>query len=301
MKYEIKDGRLMIPACEAMRGKTVSGSLDDYCQSSKNRYILVQQKRILLDGVPVTDLGEKTGMRDLVILLEESEPDFRPAEKACTVVYEDAFVFAVHKEPGCIIHGDENDTDCLNAQASRWQIEHGVNAPVRPLHRLDRDTRGLVLYSKIPFFQPWLDRQLQEKKIRRHYLAICYGSGEPGTKFTIDLPIGRDRHRSGAYRVSPTGQYAVTNAEILDRKGKYLLIGCQLETGRTHQIRVHLSHRGFPIVNDPLYGRMSRDFRLMGLWADELEYRSPLSRKKHKIRDYAEEEYDYFEQRRQAL
>lgn len=294
MKYEIHDNRITIPSCEQLRKKSVESFLDDYRISRKNRSLLVREEKLYLDDTPVKDLNELIGSRCLSIVLDETEPDWVKSSQPCEVVYEDAFVFVVHKDAGVIIHGDPDDTECLNAMAAKWICDQGYHFPVRPLHRLDRDTRGLVLYSKIPFFQPWLDAMMEEKQIRRHYLAICYGKAEPGAKFTCSEPIGRDRHQNGVYRVSKTGVKAVTKAEILASKGKYLLIGCELETGRTHQIRVHLSSRGYPIVNDPLYGKASRDFEHMGLWADEIEFRSPLTRKKHRIHDRMLSEYEIF-------
>ena len=294
MKYTIQDGIIEIAPNEAMRRKTVADFLDEYRQSKKNRYLLVQDGMILLDGVPVKDIQQEIGMRTLAILRKDSGPDWIQSETPCEVIYEDAFVYIVHKEAGVIIHGEPDDTECLNAMAAAWLADHDLHVPVRPLHRLDKDTRGLVMYSRIPFFQPWLDAMMKEKQIRRHYLAICYGKAEPGTKFTCNEAIGADRHRNGAYRVSKTGVPASTKAEVLARKGKYLLIGCQLETGRTHQIRVHLANKGFPIVNDPLYGKVSADFEHMGLWADEIEFRSPLTRKKHRIRDRMLKEYEIF-------
>lgn len=294
MKYTTRDGLLEIPPAEALRHKTVEAFLDEYRQSKKNKYLLVKDEKLLLDEVPVKDLSEEIGMRTFAIRIEEEGPDWVKSDTPCEVVYEDAFVYVVHKESGIIIHGDPDDRNCLNAMAARWLDDTQLHVPVRPLHRLDKDTRGLVMYSKIPFFQPWLDAMMEEKQIRRHYLAICYGKAEPGTKFTCNEPLGKDRHRSGAYRVAKNGIPASTKAEVLAKKGKYLLIGCQLETGRTHQIRVHLANKGFPIVNDPLYGKVSADFEHMGLWADEIEFRSPLTRKKHRIHDRMLREYEIF-------
>lgn len=294
MKYEITKDGFRISPNPSLKHRKVEEFLDEYCQSKRNKYLLVNQKRILLDDTPVRDLNEEIGLRCLCILNEENDIDWVLGETPCEVIYEDAFVFIVHKEAGIIIHGEPDDTKCLNAMAARWLYDHDLHIPVRPLHRLDKDTKGLVMYSKIPFFQPWLDQQMEKKEIRRHYMAICVGKAEPGMKFTCTGSIGRDRHKSGAYRISKTGVSACTKAEVLAKKGKYLLIGCTLETGRTHQIRVHLSDRGFPIVNDPLYGKVSRDFREMGLWADEIEFRSPLSRKKHKIHDRMISEYEQF-------
>lgn len=294
MKFEIRENEILIPACQQTRHMSLSAFLDEYKQSKKNRYLLRLNKRLLLDGQPVSDLDQEIGDRTLSILIPPEEIDWPMAEEAAQVIYEDPFVYVVHKPAGLIIHGDEDDTECLNALAARYQYEHGIQAPVRPLHRLDKETQGLVIYSKIPFFQPWLDSEMENKKISRHYLAICYGKAEAGQKFTCTQPLARDRHRSGAFRVSANGTPAVTKAEVLAKKGKYNLIGCLLETGRTHQIRVHLSNQGFPIVNDALYGLASRDFDIMGLWADEITFRSPLSRKKHRIHDIPLSEYKYF-------
>lgn len=295
MKYTISQDRIAIIPNEQMRRKSISQFLDDYCISVSKKKDLISKKMILLDDEPVPSPEEVIGSRIVTILFELSTPDWKPAEHACTAVYEDAFVYAVHKEAGIIIHGEEDDVTCLNALAARYQLDRGIRAPVRPLHRLDRDTAGLVLYSKIPFFQPWFDTQMKEKKITRYYLAVCHGKCEKGKKFTVRKKLARDRHRSGAYRVSQNGKDAVTHFECLDSKGGYVLFGCTLETGRTHQIRVHLADEGYPIVNDILYGRPSKQFAGMGLWAQSIVFRNPVSNKKHRIRDYENPLYTYFE------
>lgn len=294
MKYILENNLLKIEPTNVYDAKTVEDFLDDYHQSKKNKYLLIQKKQILLDGTVVKDIHEPIGQKEITLVLEDEEIDWQPAEQPCQVVYEDAFLYIVHKEPGCIIHGEENDTDCLNAQAARYQMIHGIHAPVRPIHRLDKDTQGLVLYCKIPFFQPWFDAQLADKKIKRSYLAVCYGHSHTGEKFTCTQAIGRDRHVSNKYRISPTGQSAVTHVECLAVKDGYNLMRCELETGRTHQIRVHLSARGYPIVNDRLYGSPSQEFRFMGLWACEIEIRNPITHKKHKIHDVPNKDFDLF-------
>lgn len=294
MKYTLENNRLKIETCGAYQGKTIEDFLNDYQQSKKNKYLLLQKKQILLNGTAVrnTDTPIENGI--ITLLLEESTPDWVPSIRPCQVVYEDAFVYIVHKEPGYIIHGDPDDTACLNAQAARYQLLHDIHAPVRPIHRLDKDTRGLVLYSKIPFFQPWFDLQLSEKKIKRNYLAICYGHCEPGEKFTCSKRIGKDRHVSNKYRISATGLNAVTHVQCIAVQGEYCLMLCSLETGRTHQIRVHLADKGYPIVNDRLYGSASQDFSSMGLWAYEIEIRNPITHKKHKIHDIPNDEINLF-------
>lgn len=297
MKYTFENNSILIPAENTrFSSMSVEQFLEFYHLSRKNRYLCIQERMVLLDDIPVKSGMEKIGGKTIRILLPQEPVDWAPAEKECEVIYEDPFVYIVHKEPGIIIHTDEkNSTDCLNACAARYQINHGIHAPVRPIHRLDRETTGLVLYSKIPFFQPWFDEQLKEKRIARQYLAIVHGNLRPGDSFVSSRRIGRDRHHAGMYRVSSEGKEACTKFQCLQQKGPYALIRCELETGRTHQIRVHLSDLGYPIVNDALYGVVSHDFQHMGLWADTITFHNPVTGKKHTIHDRANPDYAYFE------
>jgi 23S rRNA pseudouridine1911/1915/1917 synthase len=295
MKYEYTEPGIRIHPEEKYKGKTLDNFFEEFALSRKNRYLLVQKGKILLDDVPAKRKEQKLSEEDITILLEPEEVDWAPAEEEAEVVYEDPFLYLVHKPAGLIIHSDDkSNPHCLNAYAARYQINHGIQAPVRPIHRLDEDTEGLVLYVKMPFFQAWFDQELAQKKIGREYLAAVQGRLKPGTKFTVNQPIGRDRHHAGQYLVSRTGKEAVTHFEVLDQKGPYSLLRCQLETGRTHQIRVHLAWKGLPIVNDFLYGSGSRDFPRMGLWADAITIRNPITRKKHRIHDRPSDLFAYF-------
>ena len=294
MKYLIKDNTITIDQEGKYLKKTVEDFLNDYYQSKKNKYLLLLNKQILLDGTPVKHSKEIIDHKTITIIFPEEPIDWIPAETECKVIYEDAFIYIVHKDAGMIIHGDPGDTTCLNAYAARYQINHGIKQPVRPIHRLDKDTVGLVIYSKIPFFQPWFDAQLSSKKIHRHYLAITNGNIDPSFRMTINKPLGRDRHNSGMYRVSSTGVEAITYVEALGNYQSYSLLGCTLETGRTHQIRVHLASIDHPIVNDILYGVKTKDFPAMGLWANWIEFKNPITNKKHKIFDQPNPMYEPF-------
>lgn len=296
MKYRRTDNRMDIETGKTYAGREISCFLDDYLISRSRRYSMLQEQVILCSGVPVKSPSQILKEDDvLTIYWKEDGPEWPAAESPCRVMYENEFVYIVHKDPHLIIHGSEDDTHCLNAMAAKYQLDHGIMTPVRPIHRLDQDTTGLVLYSKIPFFQPWFDHQLEEKKIARHYLAVCTGRNvRPKQKFFSDRRIGRDRHHAGMYRVSSTGKPARTSFECIAEKDGFMLISCMLDTGRTHQIRVHLSSMGLPIVNDPLYGHPSHQFKEMGLWADSITFRDPLTRKKHTIRDLPNPDYDFF-------
>ena len=294
MRFTVEPGRFELFMDASREGKTVEDLLDRYLITAGNRHQMKTEGTILLNRVPVKDEQTVIHAKDTVtILIKDEEPGFVPAEEECEVVYEDDLVYVVHKDAGIIVHDtDRNDT--LASMAAAWQNSHGLHVPVRYIHRLDKDTSGLVLFVKVPFFQAWFDDQLRKKKIRRHYLAVCTGKAKKGQKFTFDQPIGRDRHVSGKYRVSDTGKPALTKAECLDAKNGFLLMGCELETGRTHQIRVHLSSSRHPIVNDPLYGVPSASFSHMCLWADRIEFRNPVTEELCTVCDRENPDFAFF-------
>lgn len=293
MNYELRTGILQITAPAEAEGTSLSAFLGGFHISSKKRYELFTNHEVTLNRTDANGneiLHEKD---KIAIRLEESEPDYTPAPFACDVVYEDDFVFAAHKEPGFIVHDADDDT-CLASQAAAWMNEAGIRRPVRFIHRLDRETTGLVLFVKEPLLSPWYDAMLEAKKIDRQYLAITAGRGKVGQKFTYNQKIGRDRHESGKYRFSETGKEAITKAVIVDKKKDDILMRCRLLTGRTHQIRVHLSGNRHPILNDPLYGVPSSNYRHMGLWADTLIVPNPFTNETVTITDLPNADYARF-------
>ena len=293
MKYNITNEKITLYLTETEKQYTLEKLFEIFDISRKNRYLLKMNHQILLDDRPLLQDNEALNGNELCILREKENPDWIAAERPAKVVFENDLVTIVHKEAGIIIHGEETDTTCLNARVARYYLDHNIHSFVRPIHRLDKDTCGLVLYVKVAFFQPWFDKQLQLKNIYRHYLAICMGK-RPKKDFTCNLRIGKDRHNAGKYRISSSGKEARTFFTLEDSKKDYHLIGCRLDTGRTHQIRVHLSAYGLSIVNDPLYGIYTRDFKHMGLWADTITFRNPLNNKKHTIYDFPQKDYKLF-------
>ncbi|WP_201318170.1 RluA family pseudouridine synthase [Paenibacillus sp. EPM92] len=169
-------------------------------------------------------------------------------------LYEDDFCFVADKPAGMKVHptAEGEKGTLLQAAASRLAAEGQLCRP-RHIHRLDEDTTGPVLFAKYDWVQTILDARMREKSIGRTYVAFVQGRLAKA-KGRIDAPIGRDRHHPTRRRVSPTGESAVTLYERLETYPDAALVRLTLETGRTHQIRVHLSHLGHPLIGDALYG-----------------------------------------------
>lgn len=171
------------------------------------------------------------------------------------VAYEDEHLLVAHKPPAWPVHPtpDRAGEATLAAAVAHTFAQGGEQRQVRPIHRLDVGTSGLVLFAKDALCHSLLDRALAAGRIRRLYLGLAVGTFAR-VEGTLRYPIGEDRHHPGRRRVSATGQPAVTHYRVLEQQARVALVQLELETGRTHQIRVHLSHVGHPLVGDPLYG-----------------------------------------------
>ena len=190
-------------------------------------------------------------------------------------VYQDQHLIVVNKPEGMKTHGNQpNEIALLN------HISAYVGQTCYVVHRLDMETSGLVLFAKNPFILPILNRLLEKKKIAREYWALVEGRVE-SKELVFQDRIGRDRHDRRKRVVDPkNGQYAETHISRLKQfPNKTSLVRCKLKTGRTHQIRVHLSHHKHPILGDPLYNSKSKTSRLM-LHAFRLSFTHPLTLEK---------------------
>ncbi len=261
MKYKLFNDYIQI--------ENVFNSIDDFCDafniSKHNKNKMIQSKKIVIEDNLIT------------IHLEKEEIDYIPSNKDIKVIYEDDLILIVHKDHGYIIH-DKDDNNCLNSRVAKYYEDNNISSFIRPIHRLDKDTTGLVIYSKISFFQSLLDQQIANKDIKRFYLAIVKGSCRINHSFIINSKIGRNRHKSGSYIISKSGKEAITKVTCINSKNGYSLFECELETGRTHQIRVHLASKNYPIINDPLYGIKDDIISYMGLWAYKVIIPHPITK-----------------------
>lgn len=207
----------------------------------------------------------KVKENDFVILTIPDSIDMtiQPQDIPLNIVYEDSDVIVVNKPSGMIVHpssGVYSDT-LVNALLFHCHDLSGINGVNRPgiVHRIDKDTSGLLMVAKNDMAHQSLSKQLQDKTVDRLYYALVHGviTHNYGK---IDAPIGRDPNDRQAMKVTDiNAKSAVTNFRVIERYKNYTLVECQLETGRTHQIRVHMQYIGHPVVGDPKYGRRRDD------------------------------------------
>lgn len=194
------------------------------------------------------------------------------------ILYEDDFCLVVHKPAGIKIHSDGGvkKVSTLDDRVASLFIHR--NEPIAPqhIHRLDEFTSGPVLYAKNQYAQLKLDEAMSSKEIGRQYIAFVEGRVE-STLAKIDQPIGKDRHHPKRQRISPNGKQAITLVKLLEVSDSYSKLALELETGRTHQIRVHLSAAGHPLVGDELYGGKTTYFPYQALHGVSLSFLHPWS------------------------
>jgi len=183
--------------------------------------------------------------------------DVRPEPMDLDIYYEDRDVIVVNKPRGMVVHpspGHLNGT-LVNGLLAHCRDLSGINGVLRPgiVHRIDKDTSGLLMAAKNDFSHEHLAKQLENKTVLRKYKAIVHGV-IPHDYGTIDAPIGRDPKDRQSMAVVDSGKPAVTHFRVIERFDKYTLVECELETGRTHQIRVHMKYIGHPVAGDPKYG-----------------------------------------------
>lgn len=200
------------------------------------------------------NLGDK-----IQIKIPEPEPlDVVPEEMNLDIYYEDVDVLVVNKPKGMVVHpapGHLSGT-LVNGLMDHCKDLSGINGVLRPgiVHRIDKDTSGLLMVAKNDVAHESLVNQLVDKTVTRKYKAIVHGV-IPHDQGTIDAPIGRDKKERQSMTVTDeNSKVAVTHFNVLERFKDFTFIECQLETGRTHQIRVHMKYIGYPLVGDPKYG-----------------------------------------------
>ncbi len=278
-------------------GVRIDKLLSDRISSITRSHIqkLIEGGDVNVSGLSVkANYKVKAGEEIIVTIPEVDETEILPEDIPINIVYEDNDMLVVDKPQGMVVHpavGNYTGT-LVNALMYRCaDTLSGINGEKRPgiLHRIDKDTSGLLMVAKNDAAHIGLSEQIKEHSLTRAYKALVHGGFSADTG-TIDAPIGRDLNDRKKMTITDrNSREAVTHYRVLERLGKYTFIECVLETGRTHQIRVHMSHNGHPIVGDKTYGVKKDEFKLEGqllhaykigfihpVTSEYMEFQSPL-------------------------
>lgn len=209
--------------------------------------------------------------------------DLKPIDLNLEIVYEDDYLLVINKPKGLVVHPAKSHKDKTLVHGLLFEMEKlsDINGVFRPgiIHRIDKDTSGLIMVAKTNEAHQILAKDLASHTIKRSYQTLVHGTFEE-TKGTINAPVGRHPKQRIKNAVVADGKHAVTHFEVLKSFKKYTLLKCDLETGRTHQIRVHLSYIHHPIVGDPLYGLKSMALASgQMLHAYKLAFNHPITKK----------------------
>ncbi|CAH0145281.1 RluA family pseudouridine synthase [Peribacillus simplex] len=279
--FKITNQHLIIEVLQSWNGLTLEKLFRERWKAPKK---LVHEwrmsKEVTVNGNSVTwstILNE--GDTISIPLLDHAENETIKAENlGIPILYEDDLLLIANKPAGMDTHPSHPGEahSLINGVAHHLQ-KTGQTCMIKHIHRLDKDTTGAVLFAKNRLIGSMLDRMLEEREIKRTYLALVEGNIKKD-EGDIKEKIGRDRHHATRRRVSPTGQTAVTHFRVINRDSKknLTLVSCTLESGRTHQIRVHFSHLNHPLAGDTLYGG-KKTFHRQALHARKIEFIHPIS------------------------
>ena len=231
---------------------------------------LIKEECILVNGTPVKSNYRLAGGDVITLTIPEPEPMDAAAEPIpLDIVYEDEDILFVNKPKGMVVHPAPGHYTGTLVNGLLYHCQgalSGINGVQRPgiVHRIDRDTTGLLVVCKNDFAHQQVAKQLAEHSITRKYRAIVHGVIHEN-RGTINEPIGRNKQNRLKMGIDlMNGKQAITHYTVLQRYLKFSYVECQLETGRTHQIRVHMTHIHHPILGDPLYGNQKSPFNLDG-------------------------------------
>lgn len=262
--------------------------LEDLSRTTVKR--LIDEEKILVNGKKQKS-SYKPEMGDVISIdmPEAREIKLEAQNIPVPVIYEDNDIIVVNKPKGMVVHPANGNPDGTLVNAILAMCKNslsGIGGEIRPgiVHRLDKDTSGLLIVAKNDTAHIKMSKQIQDRKVTKKYIALVKGVIAEN-EATIDLPIARstkDRKKMG---VDPNGKNAITHFKVLKRYDKYTLLELKIDTGRTHQIRVHMSYIGHPVVGDSVYSNGKNEFDIEGqmLHARYLEFKHPITGEELKL------------------
>lgn len=236
--------------------KVLSDKLTSYSRSQIQQWL--KDGNVLLDNQKVkTNYKVKPNDCFVILVPKEKSLDVKACNLPLDIIYQDQDLAVVNKPQGMVVHPSKGHPDQTLVNALLYHLDHlsSINGVIRPgiVHRIDKDTSGLLMVAKNDRSHTSLAQQLQDKTTLREYTALVHGNIKH-QKGTITAPIGRSNTNRQMQDVVEGGKPAVTHFTVLERFTNFTLIKLQLETGRTHQIRVHMKYIGYPLAGDPVYG-----------------------------------------------
>ncbi|MFT8321040.1 MAG: RluA family pseudouridine synthase [Bacillus sp. (in: firmicutes)] len=280
IKTERKGEWLFISVPSKWNGKSIEDIFGEVLFASKKQIHLFKMEKKVMLNTNYPNWKTTVQENDLlkIKLFTNDTPAIPPTYMDLSILYEDDYLLVVNKPAYMDTHPNTPDDTCslLNGVVF-YVLMNGEERQIKHIHRLDKDTSGCILFAKHELIGTMLDQMLRERKIKRTYMAIAHGSFS-NKSGTINTPIGRDRHHGTRRRVSVNGQKAITHYKVLNyfKKEHLSLITCTLDTGRTHQIRVHLSSISHPLAGDVLYGGKTI-YPRQALHAVKIQFKHPIT------------------------
>ncbi len=267
---------------KVQEGQTLKEYLESFHLGKPKIYLLISSKSIQVNG---SIASENTILKqdDSISIQIDEEIDYTPDKKKLDILYEDDYLLVVNKPAHILVHPDDKSkTGTMCNIVAYYYQNRGWSYQVRYAHRLDMDTTGVLLFVKDPLTLAKVDEMISTHELRRTYLCLAKGKFKE-KKGVIDAPIGEDRHHQQRKRISKTGKKAITHYEVVKEFKSYSLVQVVLETGRTHQIRVHLASIGHPILGDSLYGTLDSNIPRVMLHSYEAKLIHPITHQELKI------------------